>query len=99
VESIKSTEWILFNQISGEVKDFVMDLHDQIGWPFKLKEPAYLPVSVPGEIAFAHSAREGCIDFCISDFGSDDRHILSEELMNLLRSRFPDITLDERAGL
>lgn len=71
-----------------------MYLHDQIGWPFKLKEPTYLSVSDSGEIAFAHAAREGCIDFCISNFGSNDHHIISEHLTNLLRPRFPDITFD-----
>jgi hypothetical protein len=94
VEGIESTEWILFNQISGEVKDFVMYLNNQIGWPFKFKEPAYLSVSDSGEMALAHAAREGCIDFCLSNFGSDDHHIIPEHLTNLFRSRFPDITLD-----
>ena len=94
MEGIESTERIFFNQISGEMKDFVVHLNNQISRPFPFKEPAYLPVPDPGEIAFAHAASQGCIDFRVSNLRSNDQHLIFEQLTNLLGSLFPDVALD-----
>ena len=94
MEGIESTERILFNQISGEMKDFVVYLNNQIGGPFKFKEPANLTVPDPGEMAFAHAASQSCVDFGVSNLRSDDYHLIFKHLTNLLGSRFPDVALD-----
>ena len=99
MESIESMERVFFNQVSRKVKNFVMQLNDQIGWPFTFKQPTNSAVLHWSEIAFTPPAREGCVDFRVRNLGSSNKCVLFEYPPYLLGSRFPDATFDQSAGI
>ena len=99
MEGIESTERVFFNQVSRKVKDFIMYLYDQIGWPFMFKQTTDSALLNWSEIALTPPAREGCVNFRVRNLGGNNKCLLSEHPPYLLRSRFPDVTFDQSAGI